>query len=132
MIPARLVHNIDKRRENLERLRTRNLAFAMKAISDHAARELVYERREQARQDFTVRRKSFPGFKVVKAAAGATGLTRRARVVNTARLNDILRLQIRGGIRRPGKKKRLLILADRTKWGRKSRIGRNRRLYYRH
>ena len=126
---ARLVSNIQHRQRNLQRLRTRNLAFAMKSISDRAAVELVYELRQQAQKDFNIRRKSFPSFRIVKAAAGQDRLTRTAKVTNAAGLNDILRLQLSGGIRRPQKKRRLLVRSDMSKWGRKFTAGQRAKQY---
>ena len=64
------------------------------------------------------RRKTFPPFVIKKAKITGGEISRKTQVFNHPNVDDILRLQIRGGIRTPEKAENLLIRTDRSKWGR--------------
>ena len=92
-------------RNLLERVRKRAVPFAMKAALDMIAADLKLQLVRQWKRDLprTRRRRTFPRnvIRVRKAFVNKQGLVvRPARVVSVAG-NDVIRLQMRGGIRKP-------------------------------
>ena len=120
-MPFTVKSNVAELQRNLRRLGTTSIAFATKRAADRAAKLSVKILRDRAGRRMTIRRRNFPVFVVRKAKVkkGYANLSKPAMVFNHSSIEDIMRLQVHGGIRKPERGKFLLIRADESKWGRR-------------
>lgn len=103
-VRVRLNTNGDEVKRDLKRIRRKGVFAGEQQIMSEGAKLLVLALRKQWRSDMDSKKKSFPGTVLRRYKAYVNfrtgGLVRPARVVNTAG-DRLLRLQIKGGTKKP-------------------------------
>ena len=103
-VRVRLNTNGDEVKRDLKRIRRKGVFAAEKQIMDTGAVLLKQALEKQWRSDMDVKKRSFPSriIRTTKAFVNfrTGGLVRPARVINVAG-DRLLRLQIKGGIKKP-------------------------------
>ena len=128
---AKVKTNIRQLQRNLKRRETTSFAFAMKRAGDRAAKLSEKVLKDQAKKRMTIRRRNFPVFVVRKGRVrrGSATLSKNPMVFNHSNIEDIMDLQVHGGIRKPEKSQFLLIRSNRAQWGRSFTPGQRSRQY---